>query len=76
MQFEYSKHWIEKREYRKDITNYDIEYCICMSPKIKDRIWEDAWNAIVRIPSSGRILKVVYKMKGKSIKIITSYWLE
>ena len=76
MLFEYSKHWLKKRKYRRDITDDAIEYCIQNSNKIKDRYWEDAWNAIARIPPSGRILKVVYKSKGKSIKILTAYWLD
>jgi len=76
MQFEYSYHWKKKREKRKDITDDLIEYCIRNSNKLKDRYWEDAWNAISRVPPSGRILKVVYKTKGKTIKILTAYWLD
>lgn len=55
--------------------DYMIEYCIINSTKIKDRNWDDAYNAISRIPPSGRLLKVIYKIKGKNIKVITAYWL-
>ncbi|MBS3095177.1 DUF4258 domain-containing protein [Candidatus Woesearchaeota archaeon] len=76
MLFEYSKHWLKKKEYRLDITDDLIEYCIQNSGRLKDRHWDDAWNSICRIPPSGRILKVVYKRKGKGIKILTAYWLD
>ena len=76
MKFEYSTHWIEQKEARKEITDDIIEICILNSQKIKDREWPDAYNAIARIPPSGRILKVVYKEEGKTIKVITSYWLD
>src|SRR3989344_9487829 len=76
MQFEYSKHWIRKKKYRSDITDDALEYCIQNSNRLQDRHWEDAWNAIARIPPSGRLLKVVYKTKGKTIKILTAYWLD
>jgi hypothetical protein len=71
-----SEHWKRKRKYRKDITDDIIEYGIKNSNELKDKYWEDALNAISRIPPSGRILKVVYK-KGKSkLKIITAFWLD
>jgi hypothetical protein len=80
MKFEYSIHWEEQKEIRKEITDDVIELCILNSQKMKDREWPDAFNAIARIPPSGRILKVVYreiyKEKEKVIKIITSYWLD
>lgn len=76
MQFEYTNHWLRKRKYRKDITDDMIESCIENSNRLKDKYWEDGWNAIARIPPSGRILKVVYKTKGKTIKILTVYWLD
>jgi len=43
---------------------------------LKDRDWSDAFNAITRVPPSGRVLKVVYKDKSKVIKIITAYWID
>ena len=57
----YSEHWSKKRKYRKDITDDMLEYAIKNSNEFKDKYWEDALNAISRIPPSGRILKVVYK---------------
>jgi len=57
----YSEHWSKKRKYRKDITDDMLEYAIKNSNELKDKYWEDALNAISRIPPSGRILKVVYK---------------
>jgi len=68
MEFEYSNHFIKKMKYRKDIEHFMIEYCIINSEKIKDREWEETWNAITKIPPSGRILKVVYQIKGQNIK--------
>ena len=76
MPFDYSKHWMRKRKYRPDITDDSMEYCIQNSEVLRDRRWSDAFNAISRIPPSGRILKVVYKTKGKTIKILTAYWLD
>ena len=76
MKLEYSNHWEKKRKERKDITDDLIEYCIKNSNKLKDKYWDDALNAISRIPPSGKILKVVYKEKSKSIKVLTAFWLD
>ena len=73
---EYSNHWERRRKERKDITYDLIEYCIKSSNKLKDKYWDDALNAISRIPPSGKILKVVYKEKSKSIKVLTAFWLD
>jgi len=73
----YSKHWLNKQgRKKKDITNDKIEYAINNSRELKDKYWEDALNAIARIPPSGRILKVVYKRADQKIFIITAYWLD
>jgi len=53
-----------------------IEYAIKNSNILKDKYWEDALNAISRIPPSGRILKVIYKKEKDNIKIITAFWLD
>lgn len=71
-----SEHWKRKRKYRKDITDDSIEYAIKNSNELKDKHWEDALNAICRIPPSGRILKVVYKKEKSKLKIITAFWLD
>ena len=77
MEFTYSKHWIRKKKYRTKISDYMFEYAITNSDEVRDKHWEDASNAICRIPPSGRILKVVYKRIGKNkYKIITAYWLD
>jgi len=76
MKFVYSIHYLESEEFRSEITEYMLEYCIIHSEKIKDRRWEDVWNAITRIPPSNRTLKVAYKTEGKTIKILTAYWLD
>lgn len=80
MIFEYSKHWIKQKRFRSEITDDIIEFCITNSEKLKDRKWEDIYNAIFRIHPSGRILKVVYreifKKESKHIKIITAFWLD
>ncbi len=75
MGFEYSGHYIKSKKFRPEITEAVIEYCLFNSNKIKDKKWLDVYNAISKVPPSGRLLKVVYKIKGKSIKIITAYWL-
>ena len=72
----YSEHWIKKRKYRKDITDDMIEYAIQNSNELKDKYWEDALNAICRIPPSGRILKVIYRKEKSKLKIITAFWLD
>jgi hypothetical protein len=61
---------------RKDISNNEIEYALKNSQELKDKNWEDAFNAISRIPPSGRILKVVYKKSKGKIFIVTAYWLD
>ena len=77
MKIEHSIYWSRKKWKRLDISDYMIEYCIIHSNKLKDRTWENVWNAITRIPPSGRLLKVVYREKEKDIKIIiTAYWLD
>lgn len=76
MYFEYSKHFLDNKKYRSEITEEIIEYCITNSQKIRDRHWEDLLNAIYKIPPSNRILKVVYKIKWQTIKILTAYWLD
>jgi len=76
MIIEYSEHWAKKKKYRKDITDDMIEYAISNSNELKDKYWEDALNAISRIPPSGRILKVIYKKEKSKIKIITAFWLD
>ena len=80
MKIEHSFHWKKQKKYRPEITDDLIELCIENSEKTRDRKWENAYNAISRIPPSGRILKVVYrevyKDKSKIIKVITAYWLD
>ena len=66
MLIEYSKYWKSKREYRPEITDDFVEYAIQNSDILKDRNWEGLLNAIARVPSSGRKLKVVYRRKGKN----------
>lgn len=77
MKIEYSKHWKKKqRKKKKDITNEMIEYAINTSRVLKDKHWKDALNAVSRIPPSGRILKVVFKIKNRNRFIITAFWLD
>ncbi len=76
MEFTESKHWKRKKRYRKDINEDDIGYAIKNSNILKDKYWNDALNAISRIPPSGRILKVVYKKEKNKFKIITAFWLD
>lgn len=76
MKIVYSNHWLRKRKDRPEIRGYMIRYCIQNSKKLRDRYQKGVWNALSRIPSSGRMLKVAYKFKGKTIKILTAYWLE
>ncbi len=76
MQIEHTFHWKKQKRFRPEITDDIIEQCLLNSEKVKDRKWEDAYNSIARIPPLGRILKVVYREQGKTIKVITSYWLD
>lgn len=80
MIFEYSKHWKKQKRFRPEITDDIVEFCILNSDRLGDRKWENVYNAIFRIPLSGRILKVVYreifKEESKHIKIITAFWLD
>ncbi len=76
MEIEYSKHWIKKqREKKKSITKEAIELAINNSLILKDKYWKDTLNAVSKIPTSGRTLKVVYKKRNQKIFIITAYWL-
>ena len=76
MDITYSKHWIKKQKSKKkDITNDIIEFALKDSIVLKDKCWNNAFNALSKIPSSGRILKVVYKKVNQKIFIITTYWL-
>ncbi len=77
MKLEYSKHWLKKRKYRADIIDDMVLYSIQNSAQIRDKYWEDALNAIAKIPPSGRTLKVVYKrVKNGKIKVISAFWLD
>lgn len=77
MEFAYSEHWKRKRKYRKDITDEFMKYALMNSNELKDKYWENALNAISRIPPSGRILKVVYrKLANDKVKIVTAFWLD
>lgn len=77
MEIEYSKHWLKKHfKKRKDISDDAIEYALLNSQELRDKDWEDAFNAISRIPSSGRTLKAVYKKSKGKVFIITAYWLD
>ncbi len=77
MTIEYSNHWIKKQKTKKkDITNDMIEYAISNSRASKDKHWKDALNAISRVPPSGRILKVVYKILQQKKFVITAFWLD
>ncbi len=54
-----------------------IEYAIQNSNALNDRHYDNALNALCRIPPTGRILKVVYRQIGKDkFKIITAYWID
>ena len=77
MKLEYSDHWKGKRLYKSDVTDDFIIYAVQNSSMLKDKYWEDALNAICRIPPSGRLLKVVYRRLAKDkIKVITAFWLD
>ena len=77
MELVYSNHWKRKKKARKDISDDLIEYAVQNSNELKDKYWEDASNAICRVPPMGRMLKVVYKKVGKTqVRIITAFWLD
>jgi hypothetical protein len=77
MRLAYSEHWKLKRKYRQGITTKLLEYAISKGEINSDRRWENAYNAIARVPTSGRTLKVVFRRLGpKTYKVITAYWLD
>ncbi len=77
MKIRYSTHWLKKHpKKKKDITSDKIESALNNSNIINDKYWADAFNAVSRIPPSGRTLKVVYKKARDEIFIITAYWLD
>lgn len=77
MQLVHSRHWARKKKYRKDITDGLVEFAISNSNVLRDKNWETVFNAISRVPPSGRLLKVVYRRIGKNqVKIITAFWLD
>ena len=77
MHLSYTHHWLQKRvKRRQDITDDLIEYCLTHSAILRDRTHEDVYNAITPIPPSNRKLKVVYQRKGKTIRILTAYWID
>jgi len=77
MEIEYSKHWVKKqKEKKKNITKDAIEFVINNSKILKDKYWKNIFNAISKIPPSGRKLKVVYKKVNQKVFIITAYWLD
>ena len=76
MKIIYSEHWIKKQKSKKkDITNDVIEFTMKDSEILKDISWKDAFNAISKVPPSGRTLKVVYKKLNQKVFIITAYWM-
>ena len=77
MRIWHTDYWAKKREFRPEISDDFIEYAVQHSNILKDRNWEELFNAIARIPATGRLLKVVYRRKGKNnIEVITSYRLD
>jgi hypothetical protein len=73
----YSKHWIRKQNNKKKgITDEAIEYVLHSSLILRDKDWDDVFNAIARVMPSGRTLKVVYKKENQKIFIVTAYWLD
>ena len=77
MQIEHTNYWERKRRFRPEITDDFIEYAVQNSDILKDRNWEELFNAIARVPTTGRKLKVAYRRKGKNnIEVVTSCWLD
>ncbi len=73
----YSEHWKRKGRYRNDVTDKLLELAISKGAKARDHRWENAYNTLIKVPGSGRTLKVVYRRLGpESYKIITAYWLD
>jgi len=66
-----------EKEYRSNITDKLLELAVSKGRIVRDGRWADAYNALISAPSSGRMLKVVYRRIGsESYKIITAYWLD
>ncbi len=72
-----TEHWKRKRKYRLTVTDEVILLTIAHGIRRRDATWEGVLNATLRVPSTGRTLKVVYRMLGpRRYKIITAYWLD
>ena len=77
MSLEFSKHWERKRSFRPDISDDMLLAVIARGRKTKDAHWVGVLNSVGRVLSSGRKLKVVYRMLGrKRYRVITAYWLD
>jgi len=53
-----------------------FEFAIQNSKILKDKHWQNAYNAIAKTPPMGRTLKVVYRPERGKIKIITAFWID
>jgi len=77
MSLESSKHWERKRRFRPDVSDDMLLTVIGRGRKTRDVHWAGVLNSVGKVPSTGRRLKVVYRMLGrKRYRIITAYWLD
>ncbi len=51
----------------KDITETLLELALSKGRIVRDSRWANAYNALMREPSSGRMLKVVYRRTGTQL---------
>ena len=71
------RNWKRKRKHRPGIADDVVLLTITREVRVKDARWEGVLNSSLRVPQSGRTLKVVYRVKGpRKYRIITAYWLD
>jgi hypothetical protein len=76
MSLEASAHWKWRRRYRPDITDREIVLAITRGVTERDSRPQGVLRATMRIPPSGRTLRVVYRITGpRRYMIITAFWL-
>ena len=72
-----SKHWRNKKRFRKNIEPYMIKAVIRNGLLLRDRLHLNVLNAMAVVPQTGKTLKVVFRKIGRDkVKLITAYYLD
>ena len=74
---EFSEHWKRKRMHRRDIDDSLLSLVLTRGRRARDDRWRGVFNSSLRVPPSGRTLKVVFRVTGRrTYRVITAYWLD